>query len=314
MAQKNEKQAQQPEKKTCFVIMPFSDPEGYECGHFRNIYEYTFAPAIRAAGYEPLRIDDNIVSSLIHGKMMNELINAPMVLCDLSTNNPNVLYELGIRHAFDKPVVLVQEMGQDRIFDIGAITSVEYHPSRLYEEVMEDQEKIKEAILQNAKAKNSYSIMSLANLHSAKGSGDKTVTSETQMNYLLQEMSKISQKVRTMENKLADRYTEMPYEQSSSSLFRKMETDRRRAEESRLEAERENCVADLNALIDHILDILSSVERPTDKLVNHWIRTLSQQVNRCKSIGVEPSKLADAVNIMSNLRLLLRATEPEQSE
>lgn len=314
MAQKNEKQAQQPEKKTCFVIMPFSDPEGYECGHFRNIYEYTFAPAIRAAGYEPLRIDDNIVSSLIHGKMMNELINAPMVLCDLSTNNPNVLYELGIRHAFDKPVVLVQEMGQDRIFDIGAITSVEYHPSRLYEEVMEDQEKIKEAILQNAKAKNSYSIMSLANLHSAKGSGDKTVTSETQMNYLLQEMSKLSQKVRTMENKLADRYTEMPYEQASSSLFRKMETDRRRAEEKRLEEERERCVADLNAWIDHIPDHLSRVERPTDNLVNFWIRTLSQQVNRCKSLGVEPSKLADAVNIMSNLRLLLRATEPEQSE
>ena len=314
MAQKNEKQAQQPEKKTCFVIMPFSDPEGYECGHFRNIYEYTFAPAIRAAGYEPLRIDDNIVSSLIHGKMMNELINAPMVLCDLSTNNPNVLYELGIRHAFDKPVVLVQEMGQDRIFDIGAITSVEYHPSRLYEEVVEDQEKIKEAILQNAKAKNSYSIMSLANLHSAKGSGDKTVTSETQMNYLLQEMSKISQKVRTMENKLADRYTEMPYEQASSSLFRKMETDRRRTEEIRLEAERERCVADLNAWIDHILDRLSSVERPSNEDVNRWLRLLILKMDRCESLGVAPSKLADAYNMRNNLTVLLKAIEREQSE
>ena len=311
---KNEKQAQQSENKTCFVIMPFSDPDGYECGHFRNIYEYTFAPAIRAAGYEPLRIDDNIVSSLIHGKMMNELINAPMVLCDLSTNNPNVLYELGIRHAFDKPVVLVQEMGQDRIFDIGAITSVEYHPSRLYEEVMEDQKRITEAILQNAKAKNSYSIMSLANLHSAKGSGDKTVTSETQMNYLLQEMSKLSQKVRTMENKLADRYTEMPYEQASSSLFRKMETDRKRAEESGLEAERERRVALLNEFIDYILDNLSSEERPSNKQVRDWIRMLGTKMDRCQSIGVAPSKLADAYNIRNNLTVLLKATSSDQSE
>lgn len=200
MAQKKEEQGQKPEKKTCFVIMPFSDPEGYERGHFRSIYEYTFVPAIRAAGYEPLRIDDNSVSNLIHGKMMNELINAPMVLCDLSTNNPNVLYELGIRHAYDKPVVLVQEIGQDRIFDIGAITSVEYHPTRLYEEVVEDQQKITEAILQTANAKNTYSIMSLAMLQSAQPASG-SVTSADQVQYLMQEVAQMSRRMSNLEKK-----------------------------------------------------------------------------------------------------------------
>ena len=202
MAQKKEEQGQKPEKKTCFVIMPFSDPEGYERGHFRSIYEYTFVPAIRAAGYEPLRIDDNSVSNLIHGKMMNELINAPMVLCDLSTNNPNVLYELGIRHAYDKPVVLVQEIGQDRIFDIGAITSVEYHPTRLYEEVVEDQQKITEAILQTANAKNTYSIMSLAMLQSARPASGGSFTGDDQLEYLMQEMAQLSRKVGNLDKKL----------------------------------------------------------------------------------------------------------------
>lgn len=202
MAQKKEVQAEQTEKKTCFVIMPFSDPEGYERGHFRSIYKYTFEPAIRAAGYEPLRIDDNSVSNLIHGKMMNELINAPMVLCDLSTNNPNVLYELGIRHAFDKPVVLVQEVGQDRIFDIGAITSVEYHPTRLYEEVVEDQQKITEAILQTANARNTYSIMSLAMLQSAQPASGGSLTSEDRVEYLLQEVAQISRKMGNIEKKI----------------------------------------------------------------------------------------------------------------
>lgn len=191
------------EKKqnTCFVIMPFSDPEGYEPGHFRNVYEHTFAPAIREAGYEPLRIDDNIVSSLIHGKMMNELVTAPMVLCDLSTNNPNVLYELGIRHAFDLPVVLVQESGQDRIFDIAGITSVEYHRSRLYEEVIQDQKLITKAIRQTANAKDKYSIMNLVNLHAASLADSGSVTREDRLEYLIQDMTR---KMNMLEKRFLD--------------------------------------------------------------------------------------------------------------
>lgn len=201
MATKKAENREETVKNTCFVIMPFSDPEGYETGHFRSIYEHTFAPAIRAAGYDPLRIDDNIVSSLIHGKMMNELVTAPMVLCDLSTNNPNVLYELGIRHAFDLPVVLVQEIGQKRIFDIAGITSVEYHRSRLYEEVLEDQKKITEAILQTANAKTKYSIMSLVALHAAKPADSGMVTHEDRLEYLIQDMS---HKMNILERRIVD--------------------------------------------------------------------------------------------------------------
>ena len=193
------KEIEAPKKPTCFVIMPFSDPEGYPDGHFRRVYEYTFKPAIEAAGYTALRIDDNSVSNLIHSKMMNELVNAPMVLCDLSTNNPNVLYELGIRHAFDKPVVLVQEMGQNRIFDIAGITSVEYHPTRLYEETEEDHKRIRDAIVQTAEAKSRYSIMSMVALQSAQPIDDGDVSPEQQTAFLLQQMM---QKITNLENQV----------------------------------------------------------------------------------------------------------------
>lgn len=193
------KEIEAPKKPTCFVIMPFSDPEGYPEGHFRRVYEYTFKPAIEAAGYTALRIDDNSVSNLIHSKMMNELVNAPMVLCDLSTNNPNVLYELGIRHAFDKPVVLVQEMGQNRIFDIAGITSVEYHPTRLYEETEEDHKRIRDAIVQTAEAKSRYSIMSMVALQSAQPIDDQDVSPEQQTAFMLQQMM---QKITSLESQM----------------------------------------------------------------------------------------------------------------
>lgn len=182
------KRIEEAKKPTCFVIMPFSDPEGYEVDHFKNVYKFTFKPAIEAAGYTALRIDENSVSNLIHSKMMNELVNAPMVLCDLSTNNPNVLYELGIRHAFDKPVVLVQEFNQERIFDIGGITIVPYHRTRLFEETVDDQARITEAIIQTAEAKVNYSVMKMVALQSAQPIDDRDVSPEEQTNYMLQQM------------------------------------------------------------------------------------------------------------------------------
>lgn len=133
-------------KEKCFVIMPISDPEGYEKGHFKFIYEDIFKPAIIQAGFGPKRADDDRSSSLIQVNIIRDIIEAPMAICDLSTRNPNVLFELGIRQAFDLPVVLVQEENTPRIFDISTINTIDYHKDLRYREVMEDREKIAKAI------------------------------------------------------------------------------------------------------------------------------------------------------------------------
>lgn len=92
-------------KGKCFVIMPISDPDGYEEGHFESVYRDIFVPAIEDAEYEPHRVDEDVSTGVIQAKILEQLINAPMAICDLSTRNPNVLFELGIRQAYDKPVV-----------------------------------------------------------------------------------------------------------------------------------------------------------------------------------------------------------------
>lgn len=134
------------EKERCFVIMPISDPEEYEDGHFKNVYEDIFKPAIEAAGYEAFRVDECASSNLIQVSIIDEIISAPMALCDLSTRNPNVLFELGIRQAFDLPVVLVQEEGTKRIFDISNINTIDYRSKLIYREVIEDRVTISKGI------------------------------------------------------------------------------------------------------------------------------------------------------------------------
>ena len=132
--------------------MPFTEPDGYERGHFSRVFRDVFRPACESAGYTAVRADDVRATNLIHLDVLQRLLESPMVLCDLSSRNPNVLFELGLRQAFDKPVVLVQEVGAPAIFDVALLRCTEYRKALRYDEVLEDQRSIAQAIRETADA------------------------------------------------------------------------------------------------------------------------------------------------------------------
>lgn len=140
------------ERPECFVIMPISDPDGYPAGHFLRVFEDIFKPACEQAGYIAIRADDVKETNLIHVDVLKRLLTSPVALCDLSSRNPNVLFELGLRQAFDKPVVLVQDIETPSIFDIAPLRSTRYRRARLYHEVLDDQKNIAKAINATAEA------------------------------------------------------------------------------------------------------------------------------------------------------------------
>ena len=141
-----ENNVEKTEKDQCFVIMPIGELDTYPKDHFKQVYEDLLCPAIQEAGYEPKRADDDKSSSMIQVSIIRDIIESPMAVCDLSTRNPNVLFELGVRQAFDLPVVLVQEKDTPRIFDISTINTVDYRKNLIYREVIEDRKKIIDAI------------------------------------------------------------------------------------------------------------------------------------------------------------------------
>lgn len=134
------------ENKNCFVLMPIADCDGYEKGHFAHVYDDIIKPAIDKTEYTAIRADEVKETNFIHLDILKKLIDAPIAVCDLSTRNPNVLFELGIRRAFDKPVVLIQEKGTPKIFDIAPLRYLEYSKEMKYHEVLESQKKLQEAI------------------------------------------------------------------------------------------------------------------------------------------------------------------------
>lgn len=83
-------------------------------------------PAVTEAGYEPIPPITK-GGEIIIAEIIRELSRADMVLCDISSHNPNVFYELGIRTALDKPVAIVRDTCTTKIpFDTAAINVEEY--------------------------------------------------------------------------------------------------------------------------------------------------------------------------------------------
>lgn len=113
----------------CFVIMPISDVEGYDVGHFGRVYEHIIKPACRIAGFRPVRADEVQITNYIVIDILRKILDANMVICDLSAINPNVLYELGIRQAFNLPVTLIKDSRTSRVFDIQGLRYIEYDES-----------------------------------------------------------------------------------------------------------------------------------------------------------------------------------------
>lgn len=104
--------------KECFIIMPISDQPGYKHGHFDEVYNRIIKPVCEELNLNPYRADEGRESDVIMIDVLKRLIESPYAICDISSRNPNVMYELGIRQAFDLPVVLLKDEITAEVFDI----------------------------------------------------------------------------------------------------------------------------------------------------------------------------------------------------
>lgn len=117
-------------KLTAFVAMPFSEKTGkYPPRFFEEVLRNLITPAAVEAGFKvetALKEGSDIIQSTI----MNELITADLVIADLTEHNPNVLFELGVRMALEKPTALIRAKGTTAIFDVDNLLRVfDYDPN-----------------------------------------------------------------------------------------------------------------------------------------------------------------------------------------
>jgi tetratricopeptide (TPR) repeat protein len=108
-----------------FVVMPYGTKEEID---FNRVYGELIKPALEGAGFEVFRADEEMRAGDIRTDMFQELLMADLVVADLSIDNPNVWYELGVRHALRARGVIGIRCRRDYMpFDVHTDRSLRYH-------------------------------------------------------------------------------------------------------------------------------------------------------------------------------------------
>src|ERR1044072_8176733 len=118
---------------TCFVVLGFGKKTDFETGRTLDLdktYRNIIKPAVKAAGLECVRADEIVHSGLIDVPMYEQLLNADVVVADLSTSNKNAFYELGVRHALrpETTIVICEDGIKAPPFDVKPLLLRMYHP------------------------------------------------------------------------------------------------------------------------------------------------------------------------------------------
>ncbi|MGI8654340.1 MAG: hypothetical protein ACR2LC_03895 [Pyrinomonadaceae bacterium] len=122
---------------TAFVIMPFGERDKiHPSGFFQEVLRSLITPAARDAGFA-VKTANRHGSDVIQSTIINDLLEADLVIADLTEHNPNVLFELGVRMANDLPVALIKASDTGQIFDVDNLLRVYPYSSNLWASTIE---------------------------------------------------------------------------------------------------------------------------------------------------------------------------------
>lgn len=111
-------------KPKCGLVMPIASTPNCTESHWREVKEI-FVSALKSK-FETELVSEEPEVDVIQSKIVNNLYDNPLVVVDVSELNPNVMFELGLRLAFDKPTVLIKDYETDWKFDISPLETLTY--------------------------------------------------------------------------------------------------------------------------------------------------------------------------------------------
>jgi hypothetical protein len=116
----------------CFLVTPIGDEGSEQRQHADLMLGSLIEPALATLGMRLVRADKISTPGLITSQVIDHLVRAPLVIADLSFGNPNVFYELALRHASRKPTVQVIRTGDPLPFDVGQFRTVSIDTTSIY--------------------------------------------------------------------------------------------------------------------------------------------------------------------------------------
>ncbi|WP_153847525.1 hypothetical protein [Sphingobacterium paramultivorum] len=106
------------EEKECFIITPIGSVGSETFTKTEGLIQSVLAPVLKKFGFTPLPAHYINKSGSINKQIIEKIVNCELVIANLTSVNPNVMYELAIRHSFGKSVITMAERGTKLPFDI----------------------------------------------------------------------------------------------------------------------------------------------------------------------------------------------------
>lgn len=112
-------------EKVAFVISPIGEPNSPTRKRADQILNHVIEPVVSELGYKSVRADKISKPGVITSQIISHLLDDPLVIADLTGQNPNVFYELAVRHTVKKPIIqMIQE--RERIpFDVSTTRTIQ---------------------------------------------------------------------------------------------------------------------------------------------------------------------------------------------
>jgi nucleoside 2-deoxyribosyltransferase len=151
MAHKDGNKAPEPvetKQLDCGLVMPISAIDGCPVEHWTQVQNFLreAVAEIDEPVFHAKLVSEEADVGVILKRIVQNVYNADIVICDVSGKNANVMFELGMRLAFDKPVVIIKDDRTDYSFDTGVIEHLLYPRDLRYPVMVEFKERLKEKV------------------------------------------------------------------------------------------------------------------------------------------------------------------------
>jgi hypothetical protein len=130
----------------CGLIMPISAIDGCSEGHWDDVRSIIKEALVDTQFSVELVSDSNEIG-IIQKRIVQNIYDNDIVVCDVSAKNPNVMFELGMRLAFDKPAIIIKDDKTNYSFDTSPIEHLQYPRDLHYHTIQNFKIKLREKVL-----------------------------------------------------------------------------------------------------------------------------------------------------------------------
>ncbi|MFZ6179862.1 hypothetical protein [Nannocystis pusilla] len=199
------------EPKKCGLVMPISGMEGLSASHWQEVKALVIEALL--PDWQVTLVSEGEDTGIIHRRIVERLYSDDIVVVDASARNPNVMFELGMRLAFDKPTVVIKDEETPYPFDVTMIEYVPYPRDLRYARIVSFKQALAAKVAATAKPEHQTFLKSFGPLRVAKLETREVTSDQLLLDRVGRLETHISRLVTLQERVAADRAADRAIDQ-----------------------------------------------------------------------------------------------------